>query len=149
MVVEYILIFIGAAVPWFEIGLVIPLGILRGLSPFWVMLLAFFGNVSTVVALIIGFDKFKLWYTKRQKKKEASSAKRKERAKRIWNKYGLPGLAFLGPIVLGIHIAAFIGMSLGASKYWTILWMTISLLLWTLFFGIVTMLGFDFVTNRW
>ena len=149
MVVEYILIFIGAAVPWFEIGLVIPLGILRGLSPFWVMLLAFFGNVSTVVALIIGFDKFKLWYTKRQKKKEASSTKRKERAKRIWNKYGLPGLAFLGPIVLGIHIAAFIGMSLGASKYWTILWMTISLLLWTLFFGIVTMLGFDFVTNRW
>lgn len=149
MVVEYILIFIGAAVPWFEIGLVIPLGILRGLSPFWVMLLAFFGNVSTVVALIIGFDKFKLWYTKRQKKKETSSAKRKERAKRIWNKYGLPGLAFLGPIVLGIHIAAFIGMSLGASKYWTILWMTISLLLWTLFFGIVTMLGFDFVTNRW
>ena len=90
MVVEYILIFIGAAVPWFEIGLVIPLGILRGLSPFWVMLLAFFGNVSTVVALIIGFDKFKLWYTKRQKKKEASSTKRKERAKRIWNKYGLP-----------------------------------------------------------
>ncbi|WP_240374994.1 small multi-drug export protein [Bacillus piscicola] len=146
--VEYALVFIGAAIPWFEIALVIPLGILRGLSPFWVMLLAFTGNVSTVLLLIIGYDRFKNWYARRQDKKGKEPSKRSERAKRIWNKYGLPGLALLGPILLGIHIAAFIGMAFGASKKWTTIWMSVSLALWTLIFGMATALGFDWFVNR-
>jgi hypothetical protein len=32
------------------------------------------------------------------------------------NNYGLPGLALLGPILISTHIAAFIGMTLGATK---------------------------------
>jgi uncharacterized membrane protein len=144
MLLEYILVFVAAAVPWLEIALVIPLGVIRGLSPFWVIVLGFTGNLSTVIPLVIGFEKIRNWVQKRQSEKENTPSKRSLRAKKIWNKYGLPGLAFLGPILLGIHIAAFIGMSLGAKKNWTILWMTISLAFWSLTFGIVTMLGFDF-----
>ncbi|MBM4765191.1 small multi-drug export protein [Bacillus sp. B15-48] len=143
MLLEYALVFLGAAIPWFEIGLVIPLGIIMGLSPFWVMFLAFIGNLSTVIPLILAFAKVQDWYANRQEKKGEASSKRSERAKKVWNKYGLPGLAFLGPILTGIHIATFIGMSLGASKRWTFIWMTASLALWTLIFGVVTMLGFD------
>ena len=69
MILEYILVFLGAAIPWFEIALVIPLGIVWGLSPFWVMLLAFVGNMVTVLALIVGFARFKDWYNKRQEAK--------------------------------------------------------------------------------
>ena len=97
---EYLLVFIGAAIPWFEIALVIPLGIVRGLSPFWVMLLAFVGNVSTVIPLVIGFEKMKVWYEKRQEKGEKEPSKRSERAKKVLSKYGLPGLAFVGPIFI-------------------------------------------------
>ena len=144
MIIEYILVFVGAAIPWFEIALVIPLGIVRGLSPFWVMVLAFIGNVSTVIPVVIGYEKVKVWYDKRQEKKGETPSNRSLRAKKVWNRYGLPGLAFLGPILIGIHIAAFIGMSLGAKKNWTILWMTASLAVWTLILGLATMLGFDF-----
>ncbi|SEN64460.1 Putative small multi-drug export protein [Mesobacillus persicus] len=140
---EYLLVFIGAAIPWFEIALVIPLGIVRGLSPFWVMLLAFVGNVSTVIPLVIGFEKVKMWYKKRHEKGERESSKRSERAKKVWNKYGLPGLAILGPILIGIHIATFIGMSFGAKQSWVFLWMISSLALWTIIFGVVTKLGFN------
>lgn len=139
---EYLLVFIGAAIPWFEIALVIPLGIVRGLSPFWVMLLAFVGNVSTVIPLVIGFEKMKVWYEKRQEKGEKEPSKRSERAKKVLSKYGLPGLAFVGPIFIGIHIATFIGMTFGAEKSWVLLWMIVSLVLWTIIFGVVTMLGF-------
>ncbi|MBP2079464.1 hypothetical protein [Oceanobacillus polygoni] len=45
MLIDYMLVFIAASVPWLEVGLVVPLGIIRGLSPFWVMLLAFIGNL--------------------------------------------------------------------------------------------------------
>ena len=148
MIYEYILVFLGAAIPWFEIALVIPLGIVWGLSPFWVMVLAFVGNMITVLALILGFDRFKVWYTKRQEAKDKLQNKKSERAKRIWNKYGLPGLAMLGPILIGTHIAAFIGMTLGASKKNTTVWLTISIAAWTLAFGILTALGFDFFTRE-
>ncbi|MGK7377960.1 small multi-drug export protein [Planococcus sp. 1R117A] len=148
MIYEYFLVFLGAAIPWLEIALVIPLGIVWGLSPFWVMVMAFVGNMLTVLALIIGFDKFKVWYLKRQAEKGKAHSKKNERAKRIWNKYGLPGLALLGPILIGTHIAAFIGMTLGATKKNTTLWLTISIAVWTLFFGLATAFGFDFFTKN-
>lgn len=148
MIYEYVMIFLGAAIPWFEIALVIPLGIVWGLSPFWVMILAFVGNMITVLALILGFDKFQRWYIKRQEAKGKKPNKRSERAKRIWNKYGLPGVAMLGPILIGTHIAAFIGMTLGATKKNTTVWLTISIAAWTLAFGILAALGFDFFTSE-
>ena len=148
MIYEYILVFLGAAIPWFEIALVIPLGIVWGLSPFWVMMLAFIGNMVTVLALIIGFDRFKVWYNKRQEAKGKTTNKKSERAKQIWNRYGLPGLAMLGPILIGTHIAAFIGMTLGATKKNTTVWLTISIAAWTLVFGLLTALGFDFFTDK-
>jgi len=41
----------------------------------------------------------------------------------------LPGLALLGPLVIGSHLAAFIGVLFGATKRATLFWMTISLAL--------------------
>ncbi|WP_087973236.1 small multi-drug export protein [Oceanobacillus rekensis] len=143
MIYEYVLVFIGAATPWLEIALVIPLGIIRGLSPFWVMGLSFIGNLLTVIPIIIGFEKFKIWFAKRNQKKEKETSKRTNRGKKIWDKYGLPGLAMLGPILTGTHIAAIIGMSLGSEKKWVTLWMIISIGVWTLIFGIATILGLD------
>ncbi|QMT18650.1 small multi-drug export protein [Planococcus maritimus] len=146
MIYEYALIFLGAAIPWFEIALVIPLGIVWGLSPAWVMITAFAGNMLTVMLLIVGFDKFRIWYDKRQQEKGKEPSKKNDRAVRVWNKYGLPGLSLLGPILIGTHIAAFIGMTLGATKRNTTIWMIISIGVWTLAFGILTALGFDFFT---
>ena len=110
------------------------------------MVVAFVGNMATVLALIIGFDRFQVWYNKRQEARGKTVSKKNERAKRIWNKYGLPGLAMLGPILIGTHIAAFIGMTLGATKKNTTLWLTISIGVWTWAFGVLTALGFDFFT---
>ena len=145
---EYILVFLGAAIPWLEIGLVIPLGIIRGLSPFWVMILAFTGNILTVLFVIFGFERVKIWMNSRKTKDSAAKDKRTERGTRIWNRYGMPGVALLGPVLIGTHIAAFIGLILGAKKANATIWMVISIGLWTLIFGIATALGFDLFVNR-
>ncbi|MBO1912279.1 hypothetical protein J4G37_46725, partial [Microvirga sp. 3-52] len=63
-------------------------------------------------------------------------------------KYGMPGVALLGPIVIGTHIAAFIGLLFGANKKNATVWMTISIALWSLVFGIATALGFDLFTRN-
>ena len=145
---EYLLVFIAAAIPWLEIALVIPLGIISGLSPVWVIVTAFIGNLLTVLVVIIGFEKVKEWLDARRRKSGKEGSKRTERAKQIWNRYGMPGVALLGPILIGTHIAAFIGLLFGANKTNTTVWMTISIALWSLIFGIATALGVDlFVRN--
>jgi len=145
---EYLLVFIAAAIPWLEIALVIPLGIISGLSPVWVILTGFVGNLLTVLVVIIGFEKVKEWLEARRRKNGKESSKRTERGKRIWNRYGMPGVALLGPILIGTHIAAFIGFLFGANKTNTTIWMIISIGLWSLVLGIATALGVDlFVRN--
>lgn len=143
MLYEYLLVFLGGAIPWLEIGLVIPVGIVSGLSPVGVMVAAFLGNLSTVLVVIVGFQKVKEWLDSR-KKDDQKQSKRTERGTRIWNRYGMPGLALLGPILTGTHIAVFIGLLFGAKKTNATVWMVISIGLWSLIFGIVTAMGFDF-----
>ena len=53
-------------------------------------------------------------------------------------------MILLGPVLIGTHIAAFIGMTLGASKKWTTIWSFVSIGLWALVFGLLTALGYDF-----
>lgn len=138
---EYVLIFLLAAVPWIEIAAVIPLGILRDLSPVWVGVLAFTGNFVTVFILIVFFEKFRARKKKNIEDKQPS--KRQKRAKEIWNKYGLPGITLAAPLFIGTHIAAAIGMTLGARKTWMTIWMTISLLIWTIFLTVASYYGVD------
>lgn len=141
---EYVLVLLGAAVPGLEIMLAIPLGIVRGLSPVAVTVLGFLGNLLTVVLVIVIYQRLKDWWDRRKKEPDQRPAKRTERAERIWNRYGLPGLALLGPILIGSHLAAFIALAFGASKWNTAVWLVISLALWSLVFGILTAMGFDF-----
>ncbi|PIC71489.1 DNA-binding protein [Sporosarcina sp. P16b] len=145
---EYIMVFLGAAIPCIEIMIVIPLGIIRGLSPIWVIVLSFAGNMATVLLLIVGFQNIKEWIARRKRKKGNSGSKRQRRAEKIMNTYGLPVLALAGPILIGTHIAAFIGLVLGAKKVNTAIWSAISIALWCVVFGMLTVMGFDFFVDR-
>ncbi|PID15801.1 DNA-binding protein [Sporosarcina sp. P34] len=145
---EYIMVFLGAAIPWIEIMIVVPLGIIRGLSPIWVIVLSFAGNMATVLLLIVGFQSIKEWVARRKRKKGNSESKRQRRAEKIMNTYGLPVLALAGPILIGTHIAAFIGLVLGAKKMNTAIWSAVSIALWCVVFGMLTVMGFDFFIGR-
>ncbi|MET1013904.1 MAG: small multi-drug export protein [Paenisporosarcina sp.] len=103
------------------------------------MITGLIGNMLIVIVLIIGNDKFKLWLEKRREGKEQKASKRSERAKHLWNKYGLPGMLMLGPVLIGTHIAAFIGMTLSASKKQTTIWSVISIAVWAIVFEVLTL----------
>ncbi|MFK4997505.1 small multi-drug export protein [Bacillus sp. N9] len=94
--------FLLAATPWFELVTVVPLGILRGLNPIIVVILAFIGNFSTIVLVIYLFEKIKNFIAAK-KGTMKDNGKRQKRARKIWNKYGFPGLA-LWAHFLSVHI---------------------------------------------
>lgn len=147
---EYILIFLAAATPWLEAIVVVPIGIIRGLNPVSVSLVAFVGNLLTILLVVVFYEKFEDWRAKRRAKKGIETqepTKRQERAKRVWNKYGLPGLSIIGPLIIGTHLTILMALALGASKRASTWWMIVSLATWIIIFAVGTFYGFNWFSN--
>lgn len=144
MFLSYLIIFLLAAIPLLEIAAIIPVGILGGLPAFPVMVLAFTGNLLTVILLIVFLDKIKDWRRKRKGNDEEAPSKKHKRARGLWNSYGLFGLTFIGPFFVGSHLSALLAITFGSTKKRTLIFMTASLFTWTILIGIGSHYGFDF-----
>jgi len=150
---EYLLIFILSATPWIEILFVIPPAIAAGLHPIPVAIIAFLGNLLPVIGLVYFYEKYVQWRTSKRAHQNYNSpteegeqnSKRKKLGRKIWDKYGLPGLALLAPIVTGVHLAAIIALLSQASRNLITFWMFWSLLLWTVILTASTHYGLDFL----
>lgn len=143
MFLTYIIIFLLSAIPFIEALLVVPIAIVGGLPAIPVIVVGFLGNLVTIVLLILFLDKIREWRRKK-KSQEETETKRHKRAKVLWDEYGLPGLAFIGPFFVGSHLSALLAITFGAEKTKTLYLMIASLLMWTLVLGVAALLGFDF-----
>lgn len=141
----YLLVFILSAVPFFEAYGVIPLAVLAGVSAVPALIVGWLGNVITVLLLLVFITKVQDWVASRRKKKHTDKevGKRSQRAQRLWHKYGLPGLALVGPLFVGSHLTAFMGISLGGSRKKTFYWVSASIALWSIVFSILVYAGID------
>lgn len=139
----YVLVFIFAAVPFFEAYGVIPIAMIAGLSPVPVIILGLVGNIITVLIVIVFVNKIKEWRQKRKGDEEKAPGKRAVRAQKLWKKYGLPGLAIIGPLFVGSHLTAFMSLTLGGTKKKTAYWMTASIVIWSLLFAVLVHFGID------
>lgn len=127
--IRYLLVFVLAAIPWFEILLVVPIGIGIGLDPLLVAIAAIAGNALPIYGIVLAYERLAArfgWGTESD-----GESTRSRRARRIWRTYGLPGLALAAPILTGVHLAAVLALTLGASGRRTLVWMTGSIALWT------------------
>ncbi|WP_028574463.1 small multi-drug export protein [Desulfonatronovibrio hydrogenovorans] len=141
---QYFLVFILAAVPWVELLVVIPAGLAMGLQPFLVGFIAFVGNAIPVFIIVYGYSSWQQWrLSKNRQKSGPGPSKRKQRALAIWNRYGLPGLAFSGPLLTGIHLAVVIALAFKPPRKDLLLWMNSSLIVWTIGMTIVSFYGLE------
>ncbi|WIV68671.1 small multi-drug export protein [Natrialbaceae archaeon AArc-T1-2] len=135
---QYLLVFVLAAIPWLEVLVVVPIGVALGLDPAVVAVVAFAGNVVPIYAIVLAHRRVAAWLASRRDGEEPA---RYARARRIWNAYGLPGLALLGPIVTGVHLAAVLALGLGARGRSTFAWMTVSIAVWTVLITVASVAG--------
>ncbi|OPL11343.1 MAG: hypothetical protein AVO39_05750 [delta proteobacterium MLS_D] len=130
---QYAMLFVLAATPWIELLFVVPLGVAMGLGPVCVALDVFAGNTLPVFLIVFGYDR---WRASRPGTAATEGprreGRRRTRALRIWNNYGLPGLAMAGPLLTGIHLATAIALLFNPDRKKLLFWMTLSLLLWTI-----------------
>ena len=93
-----------------------------------VAIFAFLGNVLPIYGIIAFYSQLKTWWGSRR---EGEPPARRKRAKKVWNRYGLPGLALVSPILTGVHLAATLALAFGSGKRAVAGWMTLAIALWT------------------
>lgn len=144
--VQYVVIFVLAAIPVVEILVVIPIGIGLGLNPVAAAFSAFLGNILPIYGIILFYNRLKTWWRNRTET-AAEPSKRKKRAQVIWNRYGHPGLALVSPVATGVHLAAIIALAIGSEKRSVAVWMTGAIALWAILLTAGLYYGIGYITG--
>lgn len=109
-----------AALASFEIYAAIPAGFAFGLGPVTIFLASISGGLASVfIAAFLG-DKIREFVSKYKKKKEKEL--QTGLIYRIWNKYGIMGLGFLGTITVGAPVSIAVGVGFNAPLKKLITW---------------------------
>ncbi len=104
----------GLAFFWFWGA--IPAGIALGLNPLLVAVTVWLSYVSGVVIIALIGGPLRRRIMARFAKKDGSSEsdnKQPTLIQRVWNRFGLAGLALLAPVTVGSQIGAALGLTLG------------------------------------
>lgn len=135
-------VFIGGAIPWFEAIAVVPAGILFGLNPIAVVIAALLGNAITIVLFAYLSSNIRSYLmTRRSKKGLSGESKKFVKAQQAFDKYGIYGMAALGPILVGTQFAAAISVAAGVKPFRTSVLITVSTALWATAIAWLSILG--------
>lgn len=146
-------VFLGGAFPWLEAIVVIPIGILAGLPPVLVALVAVTGNLLTVGLAAVFGQRLRIWWTARRHARSETAApsedpaklerrnQRRVRIDRVMDRWGMLGLAVLGPIGLGTQLSALAAVALGVSAREAIVWVGAGTVAWSVVAAVLTVTG--------
>ncbi len=146
-------VFLGGAFPWLEAIVVIPIGVLAGLPPVLVVLVAVIGNLLTVWLAAVFGQRVRLWWAARRRARAETDTKshspaklerhnrRRARIDRVMERWGMLGLAVLGPIGLGTQFSALAAVALGVSARHATIWVGAGTVAWSVVAAVLTVAG--------
>lgn len=123
----------------FEAIYVIPIAILGGTNILMSLISGLAGNFLSVLLIVIFSEKVRRWFMK------GKDSRRSQRAEGIWKKFGFYGFILFGPVIIGTHISAIAAISFGATKTNTMVYITLSMLAWTIVLSALAYFGVDFL----
>ncbi len=141
-------VLIGGAVPWLEAVTVVPAGILLGLPAAPVVVAAVVGNLATVALVAFGGEQVRArLLARRRRRTEGGPGGRPSRVERVMSRFGLPGLAILGPLGLGTQLTAAFAVAAGVSGRRAFAWVGASTVGWSIAVALLVVLGVDLTTE--
>jgi len=124
-----------AALASFEIYAAIPAGFAFGLSAWIIFFASITGGLAGVfIAAFLG-DKIRAFISKYKKKKEEKP--RTGLVYRIWDKYGIIGLGFLGTMTVGAPVSIAVGVGFNAPLKKLITWCCLGVITRCLVFTVI------------
>lgn len=141
-------VFIAGAIPWLEAIAVVPAGLLFGLDPFWVVVSALVGNAITIFLFAYLGAAIRDWFRSRRKKEDQDKPDRFAKAQKLFDRFGVYGLALVSPLLVGTQFAAAVAVAAGVKPLRTSLLITAATALWAIgIAGIMLMVGLDRITE--
>lgn len=129
-----------AGLATFEIYAAIPAGFAFGLSPWAIFFASITGGlIGTFVAAFLG-DKIRAFFHKKKPAKNTAE-KKHPMMLRLWNKYGIIGLGFLGTMSVGAPISLAVGIGLNANIKKLVIWCCIGVITRCVVFTLVGWYG--------
>ena len=137
-------VFIAGAIPWMEAIAVVPGGIILGLDPVQTVIAAVIGNAITIFLFAyLGSTIRERIMKHRLAKGKSGESPKFEKALTAFDKYGIFGMALLGPILIGTQFAAAASVAAGVKPLRVSLIISVSMFLWAVGIAAV-MVAFDF-----
>lgn len=126
-------------IPFIESYLGAFLGVLVGIDPFLAVPAAVVGNVISTFVVIALASRVRVAATNGRAATDDSApkdtSKSRQKVGTYLNRFGVPGVCLLGPLVVASQITAPTLIALGASKRGVYVWSGISILAWGILFG--------------
>jgi hypothetical protein len=136
-------IFLAGAIPWMEAIAVVPSGIALGLNPIATVIAAVLGNAITIFVFAYAGSSIRARISRRRLAKgKSSESPRFEKAVKAFDRYGIYGMAALGPVIIGTQFAAAASVAAGVKPLRVSLLVTASMVSWSIVLAIV-MVTFD------
>lgn len=127
---QYLGVFFISFIPFVETPGGAIIGSLIGVPIILAAFISMIGNWISIMFIILPFDALLMKIRNRKSKKEGFIHNRATKARERYDKYGVPGLALISPLVASAHIATFTSLAAGSNKRKVILWHTVSIVIW-------------------
>jgi hypothetical protein len=136
-------IFIAGAIPWMEAIAVVPAGILFGLDPVLTVIAAVAGNAITIFLFAYASSSIRNWLIRRREAQgKTGDSPKYLKAIAAFDKYGIWGMAALGPILIGTQFAAAASVAAGVKPLKVSILISASMALWSIAIAVL-MFVFD------
>lgn len=133
-------ILLVSAIPFVESYFGSVIGVAIGLHPVVAILMAVIGNVISMLAFVYGTGASR---DRATKNKEPDESPKRQRLKRMFDKFGVPGVSLLGQTFLPSQITSSAMVGFGANRNVVAFWQVISIILWGVLFGVLATLGIE------
>lgn len=143
-VVQWLGVMAAGAIPFVESYVGSALGVISGVPAPVAIVAAIVGNIATMVLLVMGAHAVRSHTSQTEKQ----PSPKRQRLRRAFDKFGVPGVSLLGQTILPSQITSAAMVSFGAPRKVVIFWQTISIIVWGVAFGVLATLGVDLLSSR-
>lgn len=127
---------LAGAIPFIESYLGSFIGVLAGVTPVVAVASAVAGNVISTFAVIAAASRARVAVTQgRAPDPQRETPARTEKVAKSLERFGVPGVCLLGPLVVASQLTAPALIALGAGKRTVMAWQAIAIVLWGVLFG--------------
>lgn len=139
-VLQWLGVMAVSAIPFVESYLGSVIGVVAGLNPVVAVVAAVVGNVISMAVVVLSADRLR---QRRGVQPTEEMTPRKQRLRRMMDRFGVPGVSLLGQTVLPSQITSGALVAFGANTRGVIIWQVISIILWGILFGTLAAFGVD------